>query len=573
MIYSTVEESRSQTFQSIISRIISRIGRDPFSYVVAVAVLSICLVLPNTGAASELCTNPVAIESGMVQGEDGEGFCEFKGLPFAQPPVGDLRWRAPRKPLSHEGVLNATKYGPDCLQLVPNIPNFEGGTSEDCLYLNVWRPEKEGNFPVMVWIYGGGLLLGAGSWPGYNGANLAMKNDVVVVTFNYRLGPLGYLSHPQLKAEDPNGSHGNYGALDQVAALQWVQDNITEFGGDPDNVTIFGESAGGWSVCTLMASPVAAGLFHKAIIESAGCEMAGSEEEGFTDGAAYVRAIGCDDAEDTLACMRRKSANTANYNALKLIFSSRKINSMTHRIFMYRPHVDGHFLKDVPLDALQSGDYNRVPLLAGANKAEHKLFTGIVPMGLIPRYLSNRFTKGTIGSENIDEFKSLYTKREHGATATAIAAGAMESNLSCGAFDALVASDEAGMDSYYYQHNYDSHFLGTFVGGGHGLELPFVFDNLNKFPFNVLFLFGYKKQGVDLAALTSGYWTNFAKTGNPNFEGAVHWPKFDTVQQQKMFLDKQSFVGDNNLREKCEFWSRVKGLQIGDEFKVREGEV
>lgn len=550
----------------------SKILLSSFTIHFAMAVLMMVLAIPSSEANSEICSEPVETESGLVKGKAGKGYCEFKGIPFAQPPVGDLRWAAPQKPLPHEGVYSATKFGPDCLQLIPNLPNFDAGVSEDCLYLNVWRPAKPGKYPVMVWIYGGGLLFGAGSWSMYNGANLATRNDVIVVTLNYRLGPLGYLSHPQLKAEDPNGSHGNYGALDQVAALEWVKENISEFGGDSDNVTIFGESAGGWSVCTLMASPVANGLFHKAIIESGGCEMAGSEEEGFTDGAAYAKAIGCNDAEDQLACMRSKSANTANYNALKLIFSSRKINSLTHRIFMYRPNVDGYFLKDIPLTVLQSGEYNRVPLLAGSNVTEHKLFTGIVPMGLIPRYLSNRFTRGTIGAENEDEFKSLYTKREHGSTATALAAGVMDSNLSCGTFEALRASNKFDMDAYYYQFKYDGHLLGAIIGGAHALELPFVFDNLNKFPFNILYTFGYRSKGADLATLMSGYWANFAKTGNPNFDGALHWPQFDEVQQQKLYLDRESYVAENDIREKCEFWSRVDGFGLGDEFKEREGE-
>ena len=421
--------------------------------------------------SGEFCSRLVGIETGAIQGNNGSGYCEYKGIPFAQPPVGDLRWRAPQKPLQHEGVLQATEMGPDCLQTIPNIPNLAAGSSEDCLYLNVWRPAKPGKYPVMVWIYGGGLLVGSAAWPVYDGANFARKHDVVVVTLNYRLGALGYLSHPLLKAEDPNGSHGNYGALDQVAALEWIQNNILEFDGDPDNVTIFGESAGGWSVCSLMASPLASGLFHKAIIQSGGCANVGSEEEGFNDGEKYVKALGCQNADDVLACMRSKKGSTANNNALKTIFQTNKINELTHRTMMYRPHIDHYFLNDFPDVALAKGEFNVVPLLAGSNQHEHRLFTGILPMGWIPKRLTEAFTRAAIGEDDYDEYKSLYTKREYKATAAAVGAAVMDSNLTCGTYQAVKSVHAQGEAAYYYQYNYDKHVLGWFIGGGHGLEL------------------------------------------------------------------------------------------------------
>ena len=244
---------------------------------------------------------------------------------------------------------------------------------EDCLYLNVWRPKKSGTFPVMFWIHGGGLTSGAGSDPMYWGDRLAAKKDVVLVTFNYRLGALGFLSHRELSAEDPRGSSGNYGMLDQVLALKWVRQNIASFSGDPQNVTIFGESAGGWSVCMLMASPLAAGLFQRAILESGGCDMTATMEEGFANGDEYAGRLGCGGG-DVISCMRGKTADQ-----VVAAMTSRKeatgdfmtLKSWGH---VWAPHVDGWFLKESPLISLQSGNYNQVKFMVGSNRDEEKLF-------------------------------------------------------------------------------------------------------------------------------------------------------------------------------------------------------
>ena len=235
------------------------------------AVLALFAAVPLNGAIE----GPVRVNGGTLAGatDSASGVSSFKGIPFAAPPVGDLRWRAPEPPAKWDGVRQATNFSVTCMQ----TPYAEGSPyrtqaepmSEDCLYLNVWTAAKAATErrPVMVWIYGGALTRGAASLPGYDGAELARKG-VVLVSFNYRLGAFGFFAHPDLTAESPHHSSGNYGFLDQIAALQWVQRNIAQFGGDPNNVTIFGESAGSWSVNILVASPLAKGLFQRAIGES-----------------------------------------------------------------------------------------------------------------------------------------------------------------------------------------------------------------------------------------------------------------------------------------------------------------
>ena len=238
-------------------------------FIAAIASIQICSFMTLTSVAA-----PVKVEGGLVEGTVEEGITVYKGIPFAAPPTGNLRWRPPQPVKSWDGVLKADHFAPSCPQIefyIPIFPKVE--TSEDCLYLNVWTPAKSPaeSLPVMVWIYGGAFVLGSTSTPLYSGEQLA-KMGVIVVSIAYRVGPLGFLAHPDLTAESPHKVSGNYGLLDQIAALRWVQRNIKALGGDPGRVTIFGESAGGISVSMLAASPLAKGLFHRAISES-GCSF------------------------------------------------------------------------------------------------------------------------------------------------------------------------------------------------------------------------------------------------------------------------------------------------------------
>jgi len=253
----------------------------------ALILVVLATLIPTSRVVAGLCSEPVETESGRVSGfdDDDTDTCVWLGVPYAAPPVGDLRWRAPRQASAGEEVLEATAYGDKCMQKAEINeminPSPEEIYSEDCLYLNIWRPTKSGIFPVMVWIHGGGYQSGTGTSRLIQGDRLAEAGEVVVVTINYRVNVFGFFTHPALREEDPDDSVGNYGSLDQVAAIRWVSDNVEGFGGDPGNVTIFGQSAGGRSICSLIATPLTQGLFHKAILESGGCQTSKSLEHGY----------------------------------------------------------------------------------------------------------------------------------------------------------------------------------------------------------------------------------------------------------------------------------------------------
>ncbi len=308
----------------------------------------------------------ISLGDGMVQGEIDGGSRRFLGIPFAKPPVGNLRWRPPQPPDPWEGVLQANQMSPPCAQLA--ALTTPASDNEDCLYLNVWAPPApSGPLPVMLWIHGGGntsgstadqIPLGVGGLF-YNGRNLAETRDVVIVTTNYRLNIFGFLSHPALNAEDPEYPYsGNQALLDQVAALEWVRDNIAAFGGDPGNVTIFGESAGSFDVCYHVASPLSRGLFHRAISESGGCTTRSTTSaEAVQRTETLIDSIGCGAAEDALACLRALPVATLLANAGG-----------------FDPIVDGGFLPDQPRTLYDNGDYAKVPYILGSNSDEGTLF-------------------------------------------------------------------------------------------------------------------------------------------------------------------------------------------------------
>jgi len=269
--------------------------------------LALIFIGPRSLMAAELCSVPVTTTEGPVSGIPESESCAYKGVPYAAAPVGALRFRPPAPAPARAEVFVADEFSPWCMQsfhvgiLDRNLLSIK--VSEDCLYLNIWRPQKSGRFPVMFFMHGGGLLVNSGATGMYEGEHLSSTQDVVVVTINYRLGAFGFLSLPELSAEDPNGGSGNYGLLDQIAALTWVRDNVAAFGGDPDNVTIFGESAGGWSVCNMLVSPLARGLFHRAILQSGGCDSTRTVDEGYADGRSFTEYVGCS-GPDVATCLR-----------------------------------------------------------------------------------------------------------------------------------------------------------------------------------------------------------------------------------------------------------------------------
>jgi len=530
--------------------------RKPLS-IMLVTGLAIILLSPVPAGASDLCDKPVLTTEGAVLGAREKDTCAYKGIPYARPPVGELRWKPPQPPEKRGGVMETVAFGPQCKQISMDIPQFlmksEGQPpySEDCLYLNVWRPAKEGTFPVMFWIHGGGLVSGAGSEPMYHGDRLAGREDVVLVTFNYRLGALGFLALPGLSGEDPHSSSGNYGMLDQIAALRWVKDNIVHFGGDPDNITIFGESAGGWSVCNLLASPLAAGLFGKAIIQSGGCDATKTMREGYADGKAFAESLGCASG-DVVGCMRSKPVD----EIIEKTTMGEEIHplDLSHWGVMWTPHEDGWALRQTPIDALRSGNYNRVPLMAGSNRDEYKLFTILTGTRLTPKCKVKKKIKKTTGEDFLAEFMELYPPDKYKRFADAALDAKGDMILGCKTFEAAEASAKAGQPTYYYRFDYDESRFPDMLGSAHAFELPFVFDSLDRPYFKLLYSDKQERKARPLVEAIGGYWADFAATGDPNGEGLPEWPRYEIPERMRMIFDLPISVRPAENIERCGLW-------------------
>ncbi len=516
-------------------------------------VSALCLSGPL--AAEEFCTEPLETESGLVRGMDDPdtATCVWKGLPFAAPPVGELRWKAPQPHEGWSGVRDATEYGARCMQKgIMELAGIGGEIemSEDCLYLNIWKPAKSGKFPVMVWVHGGGYYGGTGAT--YYGGHLSENGDLVVVTINYRLNVFGFFAHPALREEDENGSTGSQGTLDQVAALQWVHDNIENFGGDPGNVTIFGESAGGWSICTLVATPLTRGLFHGAILESGGCDTSRNLEEGYDFARATAEKLGC--PPDDIDCLRDLSAK-------KVL---RKGSSGMTRGIDYMPHHDGYTLTGTPLEMIRSGDFNKVPFIAGYNRDEFANALKLLPnlYHTRPKKYEKKLVKTFKFSEDqAREAAELYPLSEF-KNRPVVAYGrifAVDAALGCPTYQGLAAASEKHSDTYLYRYDYDGLKYGKYMGAFHGAEVAFVFGRLES-------TFGFKltnEKNIDevkeLSRVIQGYWINFAKTGNPNgpcprgLEDLPEWPAYNPESQMLQVLDTSVRAEPAGMDEKCVF--------------------
>jgi para-nitrobenzyl esterase len=455
----------------------------------------------------------VKIDTGRLQGASKDGVTSFKGIPFAAPPVGDLRWRPPQAVKSWTGVRPATEYGPDCAQLP-----FPGDAAplgvpaaEDCLYANVWAPDGSAGkkLPVMVWIYGGGFVNGGSSPTVYDGSQFA-KRGLVLISFNYRIGRFGFFGFPALTKEFPNEPKGNYGYMDQIAALQWVKRNAAAFGGDASKVTIFGESAGGGSVLTLMTSPMAKGLFQAAIVESGGGRtllmgqrnLANAE----TNGIAFAKAnkIEGDDAA-ALAALRKLP-----WNEVVAGLNMASMNVPTYG----GPMIDGKVVVESPAEAYAAGHGAKVRFMIGANSAD---------IGLA----SARTLDELFAPFGPDKDKAIAA---YGATAStpvnqvAPVFGADQMMVEPSRFAARTLA-ALGLPVYEYRFSYVAESLrgGRGArGAAHASEIPFVFDT-------VAARYGKALTEADRAAAqaANAYWANFGKTGNPNGAGLPQWPAFN----------------------------------------------
>jgi para-nitrobenzyl esterase len=450
----------------------------------------------------------VRTANGLLSGAPGTNpeIRVFKGIPYAAPPVGDLRWKAPQPAASWEGVREATKYSPVCFQ----EPYPEGSIfrrpaqpmSEDCLYLNVWtagQPSKERR-PVMFWIHGGGLTRGFGSAPAYDGESL-VKKGVVVVTINYRLGVFGFLAHPELTRESGHNSSGNYGLLDQIAALEWVRKNIAAFGGDPQRVTIFGESAGSWSVNYLMATPLAKGLFQRAIGESAGAfGMMAKLEQVERSGSKFAAAMGV----DSVRALRAKSAEDVLKAASQTAFPR---------------SVDGWLFPEDVTTIFANGRQNDVPLIAGSNADEG---TALSPWPANNTAADFKAQSRRIFGERTEQFLKFYPAGSDVEARASHYASYRDFSFGWQMRTWVRMASKTGKASaylYYFTRVTPGPASGT-LGAYHASEIPYVFHNLN------LVTRPYEDADRKLSDLMSSYWVNFATTGDPNGEGLPKWPVY-----------------------------------------------
>jgi para-nitrobenzyl esterase len=482
-------------------------------FVCAAAALTFALATPAFAA-------PVAITpAGMLQGKTEGKLNVFKGIAYAQPPVGSLRWKPPL-PIAHwSGTKDATEFGPTCIQPEFKIASvYSGGPtppmSEDCLTLNIWAPANAHNAPVFFWIYGGALWGGSNRDALYDGTRMAQRG-VIVVTINYRLGVLGWLAHPELSAESPLGISGNYGLLDQIAALQWVKDNIRAFGGDPSNVTIAGESAGGLSVMYLMASPPARGLFAKAIAESA-YMVSTPDLKQSKYGMPSAEAIGV-----KLAA----ALHAPDIAALRAMDPRTLTNAAAAAYFPPFGAVDGHYLPDQFVTIFDEGKEAHVPILAGFNAGEIRslrVLSPPVPASAADYEKTIRANYGDLA----DEFLKLYPSSNMQESIWATTRDALYGWTA----EKLVRAQTAiGQPSFLYlfDHGYpamDDAGLHAF----HASELPYVFGTFDGLPPN----WPKPPANADEEKLSDamiGYWTSFARAGKPQAANEPAWPAYDST--------------------------------------------
>jgi para-nitrobenzyl esterase len=497
----------------------------------------------DTAPVMNAANGTIKIEGGMISGALADGVRSFKGVPFAAPPVGDLRWRPPQPVAAWQGVRECNEYGPDCPQApYPSLSLFYSPPrkqSEDCLYLNVWTAANDGEKrPVMVWIYGGGLTRGSGAVPTYDGTALA-KKGVVLITINYRIGPFGYLAHPELTAESSHRASGNYGVLDQIAALQWVRKNIAAFGGDPNRVTIFGESAGSWSVNVLAATPLAKDLFHRAIGESGGqfgpMATLGEAEK---NGAAFAKAAGAQDLKAFRDVPAEKIVALFNHDP-------------EGKKFKTQPVVDRWVLPDEIRNIFAQGKQNKTPVIVGSNANEMTSLTG---PGSLPKTMEEyrKRVDAQYGAMSKDYDAAYPVKNE--AEIPAAYLGAMRDSvftLAMRTWARMATDGRSKAYHYYFSHappNRNSQYLGAYHAG----EIAYVFNNLNR--QNPLM----QEADYKLADLMSSYWVNFAATGDPNGKGLPSWKPY--TRETEPYLDFGDPVQLRNhlLKEQLDFIERFQ---------------
>jgi len=493
-------------------------------YVVACAGVVVVASLALSAAPET-----IAVDGGKISGNAADGVHVFKGIPFAAPPVGELRWKAPQPVAAWSGVKTADTFGPQCMQQPypagSAYATTPAPTSEDCLYLNVWSAAGAGDKrPVMVWIHGGAWTRGSGSTPTYDGAALA-KKGVVVVTTNYRLGPFGFLAHPELTAESAQRASGNYAILDHVAALKWVQKNIAAFGGNPANVTIFGESAGSWSVNVVQATPLARGLFHRAIGES-GAQFARNPRlaDAEKGGVALAKAVGA----DSLKALRDVPAE-------KLL---------AVQSFRSGANVDGWVLPDEVRTIFVQKKQNDVPVLIGSNANE---WTTLSSPAQFPKTLDDFHRRMEAQYAGLaKELDAVYPVKADADIAEAMLGIGRDTTFTLEMRTWARMVTAAGRKAFLYQFTRVPPGPNPAWGAYHASEIAYAFNNVGSRPWAT-------DADTRLADRMSSYWANFATTGDPNGKGLPVWAPYDQSAEPYLDLGDAVQVRQHLLKAQLDF--------------------
>jgi para-nitrobenzyl esterase len=487
----------------------------------------ITLLLVTVPLAGAAIAQVVRTESGLISGVREGGLSVYKGVPFAAPPLGELRWRPPSPSRPWTGTRKTDAFAPACMQEGVSMPGeAPPALSEDCLYLNIWAPPRTRKpVPVIAWIYGGGYRNGSASMPLYWGDRLAHQ-QVLVVTIAYRLGPLGFLALPELTRESPHRSSGNYGLMDQIAALEWIQRNIAAFGGDPKRVTIAGQSSGAISVSVLMASPKAAGLFQRAIGESGGLF------EPLQLAPNYLLANAERDGEKYAATLGTSSLQKLRELPAAALRGGADAGGVTH------PVIEPYVLPVTPYEAFVSGRQNDVPLLIGSNVEEARALTNVadVKAATFDKDVESSF--GALPAPIMAAYPHATDEEAKQARLD------LERDLRFG-WDmwawARLQATTGHSRVYYYSFRHKPPFpVGSVYegwGASHFAELWYVFDHLNQAPWR------WTDEDRHLAERMSDYWTNFAKSGDPNGPGLTYWPAFANGDGRVLSLGEPIAVG------------------------------
>lgn len=486
---------------------------------IALLVLSLIGVRPVVAEPPA----PVRIREGLLQGSAEDGLAVYRGIPFAAPPVGALRWRVPQPAAPWEGVRKAVQFAPD-----PYQGDGKGQVSEDCLYLNLWTPAKAANegLPVLVWIYGGGFSFGSTSTPTHNGEHLARKG-VVLVSINYRVGPLGFLAHPELSAESPRRVSGNYGLLDLIAGLEWVHRNIAAFGGDPGKVTLFGESAGGIAVSMLCASPQAKGLFRGAISQSGG--SFGPPRPTTYPGENMRRLADAEQAGVAYA----KRAGAASITELRDLPPNKLPAGFGSGAAW--PIIDGWVIPDDQIKLYQAGRFNDVAILVGYNSDEGLSFSREKTPGEFRANVEKRY------GPFADRLLAAYPL---GTDSIPKTARDLMRDAAFGwhtwSWARLQArSGQSKVFYYYFDRHPDRSAASPQAdhGAPHGVDVPYVFQTLDRGKPD------FTPTDLEISEAMATYWVNFARQGDPNGADLPTWPRFAEPDPRVMVFQKKPFPG------------------------------